>query len=155
MNDYQAVIAAPGFALGLRCNDAEVIAIEFLEARAGLAAATPLAEEAARQLRCYLENPGFVFTLPLAPAGTPFQRRVWARIAEIPHGETRTYGALAEALNSAPRAVGGACGANPYPLVVPCHRVVASGGGLGGFARQRGGLLLDIKRWLLVHEGIR
>ena len=56
---------------------------------------------------------------------------------------------LAKNLKNAPRAVGQACGANPYPLVVPCHRVVATGGGLGGFARQRGGFLLDVKRWLL------
>jgi methylated-DNA-[protein]-cysteine S-methyltransferase len=66
-----------------------------------------------------------------------------------------TYGALAAALQSSARAVGGACGANPYPVVVPCHRVIASDGGLGGFARQRGGFLLEVKRWLLQHEGIR
>lgn len=155
MDAYQAVIAAPGFALGLRCNEAEITAIEFLEPRAELVATTRLAQEAARQLRCYVHNPGFVFALPLAPAGTPFQRLVWAQISAIPHGETRTYAALAQALQSAPRAVGGACGANPYPLVVPCHRIIASGGGLGGFARQRSGLLLDIKQWLLVHEGVR
>jgi methylated-DNA-[protein]-cysteine S-methyltransferase len=155
MDDYQAVIAAPGFSLGLRCNDDEITAIEFLEPCAELAATTRLAHEAARQLRCYLQNPSFVFTLTLAAAGTSFQRRVWAQIASIPHGETRTYGALAQALHSAPRAVGGACGANPYPLVIPCHRVVSSDGGLGGFARKRGGLLLDIKRWLLAHEGMQ
>ena len=57
------------------------------------------------------------------------------------------------AIGSGPRAVGNACGANPYPVVVPCHRVVAASGGLGGFARQRGGFLLDVKRWLLAHEG--
>ncbi len=55
-------------------------------------------------------------------------------------------------LKNAPRAVGQACGANPFPLVVPCHRVVATGGGLGGFSRQGGGFLLDVKRWLLKHE---
>ena len=63
-------------------------------------------------------------------------------------------GELAASIRSGPRAVGNACGANPYPLVVPCHRVVASGGALGGFARNRGGFLLDVKRWLLAHEGI-
>ena len=57
------------------------------------------------------------------------------------------------AFRDAPRAVGQACGANPFPLIVPCHRVIAAGGGLGGFSRQRGGFLLDIKRWLLAHEG--
>ena len=152
---FQAVIAAPGFALGLRCTADEISAIEFLAPRAEIAATTLLAQEAARQLRCYLRDPTFAFSLPLAPNGTPFQRRVWAQIGKIPHGKTSTYGALALAIHSAPRAVGGACGANPYPLVVPCHHVVASNGGLGGFSRQQGGLLLDIKRWLLAHEGVR
>jgi methylated-DNA-[protein]-cysteine S-methyltransferase len=66
--------------------------------------------------------------------------------------QTRSYGDIARALHSAPRAVGQACGANPFPVVVPCHRVLAAGGGLGGFARQREGFLLDVKRWLLAHE---
>ena len=154
--DYQAVVydpeAAPGFALGLRCNDDEILAIDFLEPRAVLSPKTRLAKEAVRQLSAYLRNPKFAFALPLAPAGTPFQRRVWKGIAAIPSGKTRTYGELAASIHSGPRAVGNACGANPYPLAVPCHRVVASGGGLGGFARERGGLLLEIKRWLLAHE---
>ena len=91
--------------------------------------------------------------MPLRPSGTAFQRRVWEQISAIPNHQTRTYGELAIALRNAPRAVGQACGANPFPLIVPCHRVIAAGGGLGGFSRQRGGFLLDIKRWLLAHEG--
>ena len=157
--NYQALIAAPGFCLGVRCDDDEIHSIEFLEARAELAAevakftpANPLAAEAARQLRAYLDNPDFVFGLPLRPSGTTFQRRVWEQIAAIPNHQTRTYGELAKALHNAPRAVGQACGANPFPLVVPCHRVLATGGGLGGFARHGGGFLLDVKRWLLAHE---
>lgn len=156
MNHYQAIVAAPGFSLGVSCTGDEILAIDFLAPCTEAHPDSLLAKEAVRQLRAYLKNPAFEFGLPLAPAGTPFQRRVWAQIAAIPRGATRTYGELAQALGSAPRAVGGACGANPYPLVVPCHRVVASGGGLnglGGFARERGGLLLQIKRWLLVHEG--
>ena len=94
-----------------------------------------------------------VFGLPLRPSGTAFQRRVWGEIAAIPCHQTKSYGELAKALHNAPRAVGQACGANPFPLVVPCHRVIASGGALGGFARQRGGFLLEIKRWLLAHVG--
>lgn len=151
-NSYQTVVAAPGFALGIQCSDDEVTAIDFLEPRPEQAPGTPLAAEAARQLRAYLADPDFTFSLPLRPAGTPFQRRVWAEIAAIPPGETHTYGQLAESLKNAPRAIGQACGANPYPVVVPCHRVVASGGGLGGFAGERGGFLLDVKRWLLQHE---
>jgi len=157
-SDYQAVVSAPTFALGIRCNDDEITAIEFLEPRAELAPRTPLAHEAVRQLRAYLADARFAFGLPLAPAGTAFQRRVWAGIAAIPPGETRSYGEIAQLTASGPRAVGNACGANPYPVVVPCHRVVSSSrsnggkGGLGGFARARGGFLLDVKRWLLTHE---
>jgi methylated-DNA-[protein]-cysteine S-methyltransferase len=151
--NYQAVIAAPGFCLGVRCDDSEIHAIEFLEPCTEVAPTNALAAETVRQLRAYLADPDFVFGLPLRPSGTSFQRRVWAQIAAIPGRQTRTYGEVAAALHNAPRAVGQACGANPFPLVVPCHRVVAAGGGLGGFARHGGGFLLDVKRWLLAHEG--
>lgn len=149
---YQAIVAAPGFALGVQCTDDEITAIDFLEPRAEQAPTTALAAEAARQLHAYLADSHFEFSLPLRPAGTTFQRRVWAQIAAIPLGETHTYGQLAKSINNAPRAVGQACGANPYPLVVPCHRVIAAGGGLGGFDRHGGGFLLEVKRWLLQHE---
>ena len=149
---YNAIVSAPGFALGVQCSDDEITHIDFLEPQAGQPANTPLAGEAARQLKAYLLNPSFEFGLPLRPSGTTFQRRVWSQIATIPSGKTNSYGQLAKTLNNAPRAVGQACGANPFPVVVPCHRVIASGGGLGGFARERGGFLLDVKRWLLKHE---
>ena len=149
---YQAIVAAPGFALGIQCDADEITAIEFLEPQAEQPPETPLAAEAVRQLRAYLADPTFTFGLPLRPSGTTFQRRVWAEIAAIPPGQTHSYGELAKNLKNAPRAVGQACGANPFPLVVPCHRVIASGGGLGGFSRQGGGFLLDVKRWLLAHE---
>lgn len=149
---YQAIVAAPGFALGVQCNADEITGIEFLEPRSEQAPTTPLAAEAVRQLQAYLADPAFIFGLPLRPAGTAFQRRVWGEIAAIPLGKTESYGALAKNLKNAPRAVGQACGANPYPLVVPCHRVIAASGGLGGFNRQGGGFLLEVKRWLLSHE---
>ena len=150
---YQAVVAAPGFCLGVRCDEDEIHRIDFLPPTAEVAPRNALAAEAARQIGAYLADAEFAFSLPLRPSGTPFQRRVWQQIAAIPTHQTRTYGEVARALHNAPRAVGQACGANPYPVVVPCHRVLASGGGLGGFARQRGGFLLDVKRWLLAHEG--
>lgn len=155
MTSFDAVLPAPTFALGVRCNDDEITEIVYLEPREELKPHSPLAKEAVRQLRAYLKDSRFAFSLPLAPAGTAFQRRVWTNIAAIAPGRTRTYGELAAALHSGPRAVGNACGANPYPLVVPCHRVVAANHGLGGFARSRGGFLLDVKRWLLTHEGVR
>ncbi len=150
--EFQAIIPAAGFALGVRCDDDEITEIAYLEPQAEMKPATPLAKEAVRQLRAWLKNPNFEFGLPLAPAGTHFQRRVWQQIAAIPAGRTMSYGEVAAAIHSGPRAVGNACGANPYPIVVPCHRVVGANQGLGGFARQRGGFLLDIKKWLLQHE---
>lgn len=155
MPDYAAIVAAPGFCLGVSCTADEITGIDFLEPCAERAPRSLLAKEAVRQLRAWLADPHFVFALPLAPAGTPFQRRVWAGISAIPPGATKTYGELAASLHSGPRAVGNACGANPYPIVVPCHRVVAANKGLGGFACHRGGFLLDVKRWLLGHESQR
>ncbi len=151
-NSYQAVVAAPGFCIGVRCDDAEIHALDYLEPRAEVQPENGLAFETVRQLHSYLADADFAFGLPLRPSGTPFQRRVWALITAIPNHQTRSYGDLAKALHNAPRAVGQACGANPFPLVVPCHRVIATGGGLGGFARHGGGFLLDVKRWLLAHE---
>lgn len=151
---WQAIIAAaPGFNLGLRCSADEILGIDYLPPGPEQAPQLPLAREAVCQLRAWLKDSRFEFSLPLAPAGTPFQRRVWTQISTIPLGQTRSYGQIAAQLNSGPRAVGGACGANPYPPVVPCHRVLAANGGLGGFANARGGFLLDVKRWLLRHEG--
>ena len=152
MKPHSAILSTPAFAVGICCTDDEITAIEYLEPRAGIAPGTPLAKEALRQLYAWLRDPQFAFGLPLAPAGTHFQRRVWEQIAAIPAGQTRSYGEIAAAIHSGPRAVGNACGANPYPIIVPCHRVIAANRGLGGFARQRGGFLLDIKKWLLQHE---
>lgn len=150
---YSAVVAAPSFCLGVRCAGREITGIDFLAPGPERVAENPLAAAAAEQLRAWLADAGYRFSLPLAAAGTPFQRRVWAEIAAIAPGATRSYGEIARRLDSSPRAVGNACGANPYPVVVPCHRVLAAGGGLGGFARERGGFLLTVKRWLLDHEG--
>lgn len=85
------------------------------------------------------------------PEGTPFQRKVWKALCEIPWGETTTYGEIAAKLKSSPRAVGGAVGANPIPILIPCHRVMGKNGALTGFSAPGG---LDTKRWLLQHEGI-
>jgi|SRR5579884_1334491 len=110
---------------------------------------SPLLAEAARQLAAYFRGELRVFDLPLAPAGSEFERRVWAQMQAIPYGETRTYGDLAHATDSGPRAVGRACGRNPIPIVIPCHRVLARGG-LGGYSGEGG---LVTKRTLLALEG--
>ncbi len=107
---------------------------------------------AAGQVREYLGGTRRSFELPLSATGTPFQRGVWNALAGIPFGETISYAELARRVGrpGAFRAVGQANGANPLPIVVPCHRVVASGGGIGGYG---GGL--PMKRWLLALEGAR
>jgi methylated-DNA-[protein]-cysteine S-methyltransferase len=155
---YQAILCTPLFGLGIRASADEITGLDYLPGQPELAPQTPLAAEAVRQIRAYLADPAFAFGLPLRPQGTLFQRRVWGAIAEIPCGAVESYGAVAKKIRSGPRAVGGACGANPYPLVVPCHRVV-SAAGLGGFGGVGGAgagadFLLDIKRWLLTHEGL-
>lgn len=104
-------------------------------------------------LDLWRSNPAHVFELPLTICGTPFQRNTWRAISQIPAGEIRTYGDISAEIGGTPRAVGQACGANPFPIVIPCHRVVAKSG-LGGFANTRDGWLLDTKRWLLKHEGV-
>lgn len=151
--DFDAVITTAFGALGVRTAENAISEIRFLPPGTPRQKPTnALAERACAQLAAYLSDPKAGFDLPLKAAGTDFQRSVWRTIAAIPKGKTLTYGEIARQLKSAPRAVGQACGRNPYPVVVPCHRVVAADGGLGGFASATGGYLLDTKRWLLAHE---
>jgi methylated-DNA-[protein]-cysteine S-methyltransferase len=112
-------------------------------------AETPLLAEARRQLHAYFDGGLASFDLPLAPAGTLYQRQVWRALCEIPAGITRTYADIARRVGGSPRAVGGANGRNPIPIVIPCHRVVATTG-IGGYS---GGEGLPTKRFLLALEG--
>ena len=111
----------------------------------------PVLKEAARQLDRYFGRKLKRFELPLAARGTDFQKRVWAMMRDIPYGETATYGGMAMALGSGPRPIGMACARNPIPIIVPCHRVLGSGGKEGGFSGGRG---LPTKRELLAIEGV-
>jgi methylated-DNA-[protein]-cysteine S-methyltransferase len=154
---FNAVIDAPFGKVGIRL-DAEADSVREIaylpDPVQNVAPDTPLAEEVVRQIERYLENPAAAFDLPLAAIGTDFQRRVWAGINAIPPGVVLTYGQLAKELGSVPRAVGQACGSNYFPLVIPCHRVVASSG-IGGFAHHADDdFFRKVKRWLLAHEGV-
>jgi methylated-DNA-[protein]-cysteine S-methyltransferase len=117
-------------------------ALEFIEDPTRLRAAST-------QIADYFAGRQQGFTVPLAPIGSAFQRTVWAELARIPFGETRSYGDIARTLGTAPRAVGRANATNPIALLIPCHRVIGANGTLTGYAFGE-----TIKRRLLEHEGV-
>jgi methylated-DNA-[protein]-cysteine S-methyltransferase len=116
---------------------------------AGETEETPLLLEATAQIKAYFEHWKTPFDLPLVPAATVFQQRMRDFMLAIPAGETRSYGEAARSLESAPRAVGQACGRNPIPIIVPCHRIIAAAGRIGGFSGGKG---VPTKRLLLTLE---
>jgi methylated-DNA-[protein]-cysteine S-methyltransferase len=152
---FSAIVAAPFGAIGVRTDSGQLRELVYLPPHFDeKEPQDALAEQAVLQLGQYLADPDFAFSLPLPPVGSAYQQRVWDAIRAIPRGTVRTYGQVAKHIGSAPRAVGQACGANWFPLVIPCHRVTAAGG-LGGFSNQddEHGFHLSVKRWLLLHEG--
>jgi methylated-DNA-[protein]-cysteine S-methyltransferase len=117
----------------------------------GEASPAPILLEAKRQLEEYFAGKRKDFDLKLAASGSDFEQRVWQRMCAIPYGQTLTYGEMAKQVGGGdPRAVGGACGSNPIPIIVPCHRVMAAGGTMGGYS-GRGGQ--ETKSKLLALEG--
>jgi methylated-DNA-[protein]-cysteine S-methyltransferase len=155
LESFHAKFSTPFAVLGIRTVGDRVSDIEYLPPGiATLAPLNQLAERACREIECYLDDPEHVFDLPFEYSGTVFQCKVWRQISAIPSGRTLTYNDVARALKTAPRPVGGACGANRIPIVIPCHRVLGANG-IGGFMRGRGADALAIKRWLLRHEGVR
>lgn len=152
---FSAIVEAPFGAIGVRTAAGVVAELVYLPSSFDEKEATDsVAEKVVRQIETYLDQPDFRFDLPLAAVGTEFQHKVWKVISSIPRGDVLTYGDVAKLIRSAPRAVGQACGANWFPLVIPCHRVTAAGG-LGGFSHHddETGFHLGVKRWLLDHEG--
>ena len=158
-NAQYCVIEAPFGRLGILTEMVDgslmLSKIDYLSLRTPLSPpSNQLVKEAAKQCASYFKNPSHHFDLPLKPVGTEHQQKVWRATQEIPLGTTTTYGQVAKKIKSGPRAVGTACGANPYPLIAPCHRVV-SAQGLGGFMKEDSpGLYRQIKIWLLKHEGV-
>lgn len=153
---FSAIVAAPFGAIGVRTEAGALRELVYLPPHYHeKAPIDPLSEKTARQLERYFVEPDFRFNLPLPKVGTAFQKKVWDVISAIPRGDVLTYGEVARIIQSAPRAVGQACGANWFPIVIPCHRVTAAGG-LGGFANHDDatGFYLGVKRWLLTHEGV-
>lgn len=156
---FAAILPAPFGALGVRIEDATLTALEFLPPGTRSAVSTDplvaaLVARLAAELTAYYADPGHVFQLASIPRGSPFRQQVWRALRAIPAGTTQTYGDIARQLGSAPRAVGQAVGDNPLPILIPCHRVIAADGSLGGFMHNRTGYSQDIKRWLLRHEHV-
>ena len=141
---------SPVGCLALRARDHDIVALDWVDEmtpRPNI----PVLNEAARQLDAYFAGTLTAFDLPLKPDGTLHQKKVWDDMMTIPYGGLRSYGDMAMAIGSSARAVGTACGKNPIPIIVPCHRVIATGGGMGGYS-GRGGL--ETKRALLILEGV-
>ncbi|MDX8378945.1 MAG: methylated-DNA--[protein]-cysteine S-methyltransferase [Gallionella sp.] len=149
---YQAKLSLPFAVLGVRCDDTHLYGIDLLAVSDEPQPASRLfAAQVCAQLLSYVHNPDIKFSIPLKLTATLHQKKVWKALSLIPVGQTRRYGELALLLNSCAQAVGQACGANPFPIIIPCHRVVRKVG-LGGFMKHTGGAPLDMKRWLLAHE---
>lgn len=149
---YQAILSAPFGKLGIRCSDTDLLGIEFLPTSTKLQAPVgEMAQTICAELQAYLADPQHEIDLPFELDGTHHQCNVWQAMLDIPSGQTRSYGELAAQIGSSAQAVGQACGSNPIPLVIPCHRVVGKNG-LGGFMHRGDEDALNIKRWLLAHE---
>ncbi len=142
-----ASIMSPVGTLSLFEEDGKIVVLEWGQAPKGIE--TSLLKEAKAQLSAYFSGKLKDFDLPLDPQGTDHQKKVWQIMAKIPFGETLTYGQIATEIGSAPRAIGGACGKNPIPIIIPCHRVVGANGKLTGFS---GGEGIDTKIQLLRME---
>ena len=149
---FDVLHRTPFAVLGISTDGESVTGIDYLPVDIQTReASNALAREVVDQIERYLADAGFRFDLPLKVHGSEFRKRVWEVMCTIPAGQTLTYGGVAKRLDSAARAVGGACGDNRIPLIIPCHRVVARNG-IGGFMHTNGEQELNIKRWLLAHE---
>jgi methylated-DNA-[protein]-cysteine S-methyltransferase len=153
LDKYDARLKAPFATLGIIASDTHLLHIHFLpmDVTAKAPITNTVAHLASVQLMAYIENADFKFDLPIKLGGSKHQLDVWRAMQKIAPGKTQTYGELAVMVDSSARAVGTACGMNPVPIVVPCHRVVAANG-LGGFMGGKQNDPLAIKRWLLAHE---
>jgi methylated-DNA-[protein]-cysteine S-methyltransferase len=143
------IVPSPLGLLTVSEEDGAIVAVRW-RGRGATPAATPLLAEAARQLAAYFEGRLKDFDLPVRPAGSPFHQAVWQAMCRIPAGTTRSYGAIAAEVGAPAQAVGGACGANPIPIIIPCHRILAAGGSLGGYSGAGG---TRTKLFLLTLEG--
>lgn len=141
------LIDSPFGPLGFDAIDGVITALHW--GQAGTLAPCALADQVMAEMAAYFAGNLRAFSLPLAPRGSQFQLRFYAALCAIPYGETQTYGDMAGLLNASAQAIGQACGANPIPILIPCHRVLGAQG-LGGYSGAGG---IETKVALLRHEG--
>jgi len=152
--EFNAVISSPVGKLGIKTSSQGVKSIQYLTDDIKLQKPNnDLAVKICKQLQSYFEDPRFEFDIPCDMTGTDYQKRIWTSLKTIPAGHPMTYSDIAQKQNSGARAVGGACRKNPIPIIFPCHRVIAKSG-IGGYDGDWGEGKVNIKQWLLKHEGI-
>lgn len=148
------VIETPFTKLGLLFESGVLLKVDLFSEKKLSKPKSKQAIRACQQIQdyCSKDLAGLKFDIELQTTGTAFQKKVWQALQQIPVGQVVTYGELAQQLKTSARAVGNACRANPVPLIIPCHRVVSKNG-LGGFSGSQDGAPIQIKSWLLKHEG--
>lgn len=152
---YAAIFKTDIATIGLQFNDGKLTKVDYLNNTPVKAPINKLAEAVRNKFENYL-RPGSkikIINVDIQLKVTDFQQKVLQQLQQIPYGETRTYGEIAKKLKTSPRAVGNACRKNPLPIIIPCHRVVASNG-IGGYSGETEGSMLDIKYRLLQLEGV-
>ncbi len=150
--EFQTIFNAPFGPIRLHADEYGLQQIELFPIPSNVAnRASTILQKLEQQLTVYFSNAQIQWEISLPTKGTAFQQKVWRYMQAIPVGETRSYGEVAKALNSSAQAVGNACRANYFPIVIPCHRIVSQSG-LGGFAGQTEGNEITVKQWLLNHE---
>lgn len=152
MSSYTAIINSPIGHLGLNFRGDKLATIQ-VTTEPLHASTEAKVLNATAAIDAYFKNPAYQADLDLAEQGTPFQQTVWKALRQIPVGQTLTYGALAKQLGTSPRAIGQSCRTNPLIILIPCHRIVGAKD-LGGYSGAREGKWLDMKKWLLQHEGV-
>lgn len=150
---YSCIINTPVGKLGILVFNSQIVRISYLSPRvASISPRDATAKLVVAKMKRYFLSAYHNFNLPISLKGTPLQKKIWRKLLTIPMGQTITYGRLAEMVGTSPRVIGNACCANPIPIIVPCHRVV-SASGIGGYSGKTNGRVLEIKEWLLQHEG--
>lgn len=152
---YDAIFSTDIATIGIQLENSKLIKVDYLTSKNNIKPTSKFAENIQNKIEKYLKDSSKTNNLKIDVKldVTPFQEKVLNQLILIPYGETKTYGEIAKKLKTSPRAVGNACRRNPIPIVIPCHRVVASKG-LGGYSGATEGETQDIKRNLLKLEGI-